>query len=231
MLSWWAPAQAERSRVAFCDLDQAGAGHPGGDEAAGTRAALVRLAEGRVPIVFCSDKTRAELEVLQHELGIRHPFICEGGAAVFVPAGYFDGRVPRARPVAGYDVVEFGRSYTEVVAALHRSAARLAIAVRGFSDMSVEDVAVEGGMPLLRARLAKLREYSEPFKVLDTEEDATPRLLRALRSCGVQCTSRGPYHYAGAVRREVAVQFLYGLYRNALGDLVTVPFKDTIAAC
>jgi hypothetical protein len=33
------------------------------------------------------------------------------------------------------------------------------------------------------------------------------------------------------VRREVAVQFLFGLYRNAFGDLVTVPFKDTIAAC
>ena len=92
--------------------------------------------------------------------------------------------------------------------------------------MSVEDVAIDCDLPLLQARLAKLREYSEPFRVVDAKPGALPRLFKALRAAGLDCTSRGRYHYVGAIRRDLGGQFLRGLYRRAFGEVVTVAFGD-----
>ena len=176
---------------------------------------MARLEREHLPLVFSSSKTRAELELIQHELGISQPFICETGGAVFVPRGYFGFNVAPALDVAGYEVVEFGKPYTEVVASLHRAADRLDIAVVGFNDMSVEEVAIDCDLPLLQARLAKLREYSELFRVVDAKPGALPRLFKALRGAGLDCTSRGAYHHLGSMHRDLGVQFLRGLYRRA----------------
>jgi hypothetical protein len=92
--------------------------------------------------------------------------------------------------------------------------------------MSVEQVAADTGMSLLAARLAKLREFSEPFRVVDTPRGATPRLLRALRAAGLRCTSRGVYHYAGTGRRHVADQYLCRLYQRAFGEVTIMMFGD-----
>src|SRR5438552_1168427 len=81
--------------------------------------AIAALARERIPLVLCSGKTRAEIEVLHQTLGIRHPFISETGAALFVPGGYFDFAIPDARDVAGYQLVEFGKPHAEVVQILH----------------------------------------------------------------------------------------------------------------
>ena len=159
------------------------------------------------------------------------PFVCENGAAIFVPRGYFGFDVPNARDVAGYKAVEFGRSYEEVVIALRQAAGRLGAHVIGFSDMSVEEVARDCDLPLLQARLAKLREYSELFRVLDCDSWGNVRLLRSLRNAGLDCVYRGRFYHLGAVRRETAAQFLSGLYRCACGPLLTtVGFADSSPA-
>ena len=193
---------------------------------ASARRALNRIEREHLPVVFCSSRTRAELELVQQELGINQPFICENGAAVFVPRGYFGCRVARAIDVAGYETVEFGKPYAEIVASLRRAADRLEMNVIGFSDMSVEDVAIDCDVPLLQARLAKLREYSEQFRVVDAQPGATSRLFKALRAAGLDGTSRGRYHHVGAMRRDIGGQFLLDQYRRAFGKIVTVVFGD-----
>src|SRR5262249_44541472 len=85
------------------------------------------LGRENITLVLCSSKTCAELEIVQQELGIRHPFICESGAAVFVPHGYFPFEVPRDRDGAGYHVIEFGMPYVHVVDVLHRTASHLGV--------------------------------------------------------------------------------------------------------
>jgi mannosyl-3-phosphoglycerate phosphatase len=195
--------------------------------AAATLAPLVRA---HVPIVLCSGKTRAELEVLQQELGICQPFVCEGGGAVFIPDGYFDFDVPGSRDVAGYRAIEFGRPYMDVVEQLHRTADRLGIAIVGFNDMTVEEVARDCGIPLLRARLAKLREYQEPFRLLDGSAKARHRLLKGLAAANLRCVNRGRYDHAGAmVDATLGVSALCSLYRRAYGPIVTVGLADAFA--
>jgi mannosyl-3-phosphoglycerate phosphatase len=190
------------------------------------RRAFARIERERLPIVFCSSKTRAEIELIQQELGISQPFVCENGAAAFVPCGYFGFPIEQAREMAGYEVVEFGKTNAEIAASLHRTASRLDTAIVAFSDMSVEDVATDCDLSLLQARLAKLREYTEQFRVVDPQPAAGLRLVRALNAAGFECSNRGRYHLVGTVRHGFGGQFLRALYRRAFPEIVMVAFGD-----
>lgn len=215
--------------VIFSELDG-----PLQDPPASAFATAARVLEpvmrASVSLILTSRKTRAELEHVQQQLGIRDPFISESGAAAFVPAESFGGTVAGARPIAGYHAVEFGRAYADVVAALHRTARDLHVGIQGFSDMSVEDVARECQLTLLRARLAKLREYDEPFRILDPSPRARIRLFKALQAARLHCTSVGRYHHVGALlNRDAAFNLLRALYRRAHGTVFTIGLVDVAA--
>lgn len=190
---------------------------------AGAVQAGARLAAEHIGLVLCSSMTRAELEMIEHGLGMNQPFICESGAAILVPANYFPFDVPCHRQLPGYRVIDFGRPYADVVAVLHRTARRVHAAVIGFNDLSVEQVAHERGLSLSQARLAKLREYDEPFRLLDASPKAHDRLWRSLRSAGLVCTARGTYEHVGApISLPTSVSVLTDLYRRAFPACVTV---------
>jgi predicted mannosyl-3-phosphoglycerate phosphatase (HAD superfamily) len=194
------------------------------------RAALSRLAAHDVSVVLCSCRTRMQLELIQQEWGIRGPFASENGAAVFFPRGYVHLTVPGAREVAGYDVVEFGKPYPEVLATLRRVAERLRLTVMGFHDMSVDEAAAACALPLLEARLAKLRGYTEPFRIVSNDRNRAARLLRALRQAGLDWATIAPYHYLGTDHRNIGVRFLIDLLRRAPGDVRTVACCDDSGA-
>src|SRR5262245_55977710 len=146
--------------VVFSDVDGVLL-HPSPGSVARAGAALERLADESVSVVLCSLKTRAELEVLQQQLGLRQPFIAEAGAAVFAPRAYFPQWPQPAKSVAGYDVIEFGRPHDEIVRKLGQAAARARVKIAPVSEMSVDEVAGCCGLTAFEARLMKLRDYVE----------------------------------------------------------------------
>jgi mannosyl-3-phosphoglycerate phosphatase len=179
---------------------------------------LQELRSENVAVVLCSSQTRAELEFIQQMLGTDDPFICEHGAAVFVPEGYFPVRIPGARDFAGCQVIEFGRPYADVVDALQQSAERVRVEIAGFSDMSIEEVAHECGIPLLQARLAKLRDYEERFRLRDPTPDGFHRLAKALHATRLRAVRAEAFHYAGApVDHWHGANLLKSLYRRVHG--------------
>jgi mannosyl-3-phosphoglycerate phosphatase family protein len=208
--------------VVFSDVDGVFR-NPQSDQLSRAARACARLQRDGVALVLCSSKTRAELEQIQRDLGLRQPFIAEAGAAVFVPKGYFVRELPGARDIAGYAIREFGPPYATIVRALRTTAQRLGISVIGFNDMSVEDIAMEWRVPLLRARLAKLREYVEPFKVCESDPHAPDRLARALESAGLHCLHRGGLSYLSGARTPTgAMTWLNGVYRSGQPSLLTI---------
>jgi mannosyl-3-phosphoglycerate phosphatase len=195
----------------------------------GARSALARLAREGIPLVFCSSKTRAEIQLVQQELGVSHPFICENGGALYMPDGYFVFEELDVRKVAGYCVVEFGRPYAEVVERLHQAAARLRLEVVGFSDMSVEEVARECDLPLMQARLAKLREFDEPFRIVGAQPGALAQLSRALKSARLNRIGGARFEHAcGAVDKGTAVGLIAALYERAFGSCLTIGLGDAL---
>jgi predicted mannosyl-3-phosphoglycerate phosphatase (HAD superfamily) len=216
------------SIVIFADIDGALSALPRTAVARDLRA-LHQLGS-KVAVVLCSGRTRPEIEHLSQELGARHPFICEHGAAAFVPSGYFPFDVPDTVPVAAYQVMEFGRSSASIIELLKKTAERQGVAVRCFSEMSVEEVARDCEMSLLRARLAKLRDYGELFRVVDPNPDARPRLLDALRAAHVRCVVGQPFDHVGAsVDISIGVGMLRTLYRRLRVPTITVGIADWLA--
>jgi mannosyl-3-phosphoglycerate phosphatase len=186
--------------------------------------ALGEIARRQCPLVLCTSKTRAETEVWRRRLSNHHPFIVENGGAVFVPAGYF------GEPVSGairdaYEVLEAGTAYAELVDALRAAANRTGCRVRGFSVMSVDEIARACSLPLEDAALASRREYDEPFTILDAQR--APELLAAIEALGKRHTAGGRFHHiTGDNDKAAAVQTVIELYRRHSPCLVTAGLGD-----
>jgi mannosyl-3-phosphoglycerate phosphatase len=187
--------------------------------------ALDALARRDIPVVLCTSKPRAEVEPLRSALANRHPFIVENGGAAFLPRGYFPFAVPAAVSRDGYEAVEFGSPYAELVDALEAATRASRVPVRGFHAMTAEEISERSGLPQEKSRLAKLREYDEPFYILDPSRESA--LLREIERLGKRWT-RGDrfFHITGSNDKATAVRRLTELYRQAHGAVTTIGLGD-----
>ena len=114
--------------------------------------ALTELRERGIPLVFNTSKTASECVYWQQQLGVSGPFICENGAAI----GHWDGRLQVER--------EFAPPRSEVLAALQVLRGE-GFQFVGFTDCRLQQLASMTGLPLVQARLAAQRQYSEPLSL------------------------------------------------------------------
>jgi mannosyl-3-phosphoglycerate phosphatase len=207
--------------VLFTDPDTLRAGR---HDWTATRHMVRELEDRGIAVVLWGNETRSEMELIQSDLNLQHPFISENGGGLFIRHGYFLDRPTRGRDVQSYDVLDFGRPYHEVAEALHEVARRNECPVIGFNVMSTQDVARECGLSLAQARLAKLREYDEPFRVADAEPATYSRICSALRRVGYRCFTHERFHHAtGVADKGQSIRTLTALYCDAHdGDVVTV---------
>lgn len=191
------------------------------------RPALEALRARGIPLVFCTSKTRAEVEAIRAELAIGQPFIAENGGAVFIPPDYFPFPVPAGKTRGPYDAIELGVAYQEVVATLRRAARASACAVCGFHEMSVAEVARRCRMSLQAAARAKQREYDEPFEILTESPAVVSTLLQRVEEEGFTWTRGGRFHHLrGRHNKGNAAQILIELFRRQRPEAITVGLGD-----
>ena len=189
------------------------------------RPALDHLRRRRVPWIFVTSKTRAEVERLRRRLGNEHPFIVENGGAAFIPHGYFSFPISGAAARDGYDVVEWGAPYATLTAALDAAARDSGCRVRSFHAMTVDETAVACDFAIEEAALAQRREYDEPFATLDPRCDET--LIDALAARGLRTIRGGRfYHVCGNNDKAIAVRALRDLFERAGGPVTTIGLGD-----
>ena len=189
------------------------------------RPALGRLRAAGVPLVLCTSKTRAEIAPLRDALRNTHPFISENGGAVFIPADYFPFPLSGTERRDGLDMIAVGDPYPDLVAALARASRSSGVAVRGFAHMTDADVAAATGLSIDDARLARQREFDEPFEIL--EPDRADDLLATIAREGKRCTVGGRFHHImGASDKAAAVRLLITLYRRRDRAVTTVGLGD-----
>ena len=215
-----------RQLVVFSDLDGTLLDHDtySFDDA---RPALERLGHAGVPLVLCTSKTRAEVEPLRAALDNDSPFIVENGGAIMIPDGYFSVEIDAADSARseGMLVVPLGDSYETLVAALARASRESGVRVRGFADMTDAEVADATGLSLDQARLARRRDFDEPFEIIDA--DRADALLAAIEREGKRWTAGGRFHHiTGATDKAAAVRRVAELYRREAGAVTTVGVGD-----
>ena len=230
---WWRrrptePATGNARRiVVVTDLD-ASLHEPGTRQLPDGRAALDFLAARGIPLVINSSRTRAEIERLHQTLQLLTPFITEHGSALFLPHGSFPNVPERARPAVGGHVIEFGQRYHQVVDGLRLTCDELAVQICGFAELSIEDVARELDVPIVEAQLAKLREYTELFRIIEETDTVRSRLFKALRRRGLRCCRTSTHHLVTATPdRTESLRILRTMWKETWGDPLIVGLGES----
>lgn len=186
--------------------------------------ALRLIGERDIPLVLCSSKTRAEIEVYRKRLQNRHPFIAENGGALFIPEGCF------SFPVEGEDrdglrVISLGTPYAEVRKQFKALRERMHVPARGFGDMTTAEVAALSGLTRDEAALAMEREYGEPFVFPGAPDE---RFLRAIEAAGLKWTQGRFFHIMGNHDKGKAVAVLRALYERSGERPVFIGLGDSL---
>jgi mannosyl-3-phosphoglycerate phosphatase len=169
---------------------------------------------------------------LQHVLDIREPFICESGGAVYIPRGYFGGSDEVDGEGSDWEVIEFGRPYTEVNATLQRVAASLQIPILSLEELAAEQLSRELGTTALGAGPGRGRKYDGRFRILASDLHAKPKLFNAMRAAGYRCFSGPKYDHATSVRDcRAPIRLLISLYRAYRDSLIVIGLGDDATDC
>jgi len=183
------------------------------------------LKERKIPIIFCSSKTRAEQEVYRKELGINDPFAVENGGAIFIPKGYFPFPLENIKVGGEFLIIEMGTAYHKIRYVIEAIQRATGIQFRGFGDMNVKEVAEVTGLNLELAKRAKMRQYSETIVLMDIEDPEA--VLGRVKEKGLNWAyGRRHCTIMGENDKGRAVEILTKMYKRIWKGLKTVGIGD-----
>jgi mannosyl-3-phosphoglycerate phosphatase len=197
--------------------------------------ALEALKERQASIVLVSSKTLDEMEPLHGELGLNDPFVVEnGGGIVFSPqmriADQLVALSNMTRPISRGDflMLPLGVRYERLMTALVEISRETRIPVRGFSAMSVEEVASLTGLRIREAERARTRDFDEPFIVTQRFGIPENMIEKAARQRGLTVVQGGRFwHLIGHEGKGRAVSLLIETYRRMYGSVITIGLGDS----
>ena len=191
------------------------------------RPALEQLRCRGIPCVLVTSKTRAEVEYWRNLMENSDPVIVENGAAVFIPKGYFPFAVPAAIGRGNFEVLEWGKPYGVLIAALEETSRSARCRVLGFHQMTAQAVSIACSMPLDQNVLAMQREYDEPFLIV--EPARTDALLSELEARGLHWTEGGRFHHVcGPNDKALAAKTVTHWYGQLHEHVTTIGLGDAL---
>jgi len=179
-------------------------------------SSLMLLRKKEIPLILCSSKTRAEIEVYRKKLKNTNPFIPENGGAIFVNRKYFRIKLEGFADKLGYWVKELGTTYPLLRKELVQVTSKFGQPVYGFADMNPKEISSFCGITYRDAELAKWREYDEPFYFLKSVDEETLKEIKAeFAKRGFNLVRGGRlFHLTGQNDKGKAVKILTDLYQQ-----------------
>ncbi|MEW6410023.1 MAG: HAD-IIB family hydrolase [Nitrospirota bacterium] len=191
--------------------------------------ALKVLKEKNIPLVICSSKTKTEIEYYRKKLDNYHPFISENGGGIFIPKNYFKFKIQNSKfkieEEKNYIIIRLGAQYYDLrmtIEALRREG----FDIKGFGDMSIKEVAETAGMSIDEAKMAKERDFDEPF-IFEGDDAETQRLFDAIRSKGFNYTQGRFFHILGDSDKGKSVEILKEMYKKEFGEITAIAIGDS----
>lgn len=182
------------------------------------------LNKEHIPISICTSKTRAEIEFWREKLDNEHPFISENGGGIFIPKDYFPFNILYQKETEKYLVIQLGINQGIVYSVMENLSKHFQI--QSFLDMSEEEIVQDTKLPLSQAKLAKQREYSIPFKILNKKQ--TDEILTEIEKHNLSYTKGGRYyHLTNNTNKGQATKTLNYLYEKKYGQVRTIGIGDS----
>ena len=179
---------------------------------------LSLIKKNKIPLIFCTSKTKAEIEYYRKKLNNKHPFISENGAAIFIPKKYFDFRFKFNKENKKYFIIEYGTDIKKLKKGLDKI--KKEVKLRSFVDMTAKEISKETNLPLNKAKLAKKRDYIIPFQILDKGKEKLVKKI--IIKNGFNFTKGARYFYImGNNNKGKAVKTLTSLYKKQFKKKIT----------
>jgi len=190
--------------------------------------ALDLIRQKNIPLIISSGKTRTEIEFYREKIQNHHPFVSENGGGVFVPKDYFSYPFPYDRELDEYFVLELGTFYPVILEVLDSIKKETGIRIKGFSDLTEEELTPICGLSLKEAEFAKKREYDEPFMVEGGKREVD-LIKKKIREKGMNYIWGGRFHHIlGKSDKGRAIEIIKELYRKEFLFIFTVALGDNI---
>lgn len=204
-------------------------------------SALQVLKERDIPFIICSSKTKKEIEYYRKKLDNCHPFISENGGGIFIPKGYFvfevqNSYIPQSPPLSkggvggfseenDYQVIRLGAQYSDLRKAIE-ALRKEGFKVRGFGDMSAKELSEVAGMTIEEAKMAKERDFDEPF-IFKGSNAEVKELLHAIEKRGFNVTKGRFFHILGNSDKGKATSILIDLYKKKYDRVISIAIGDS----
>jgi mannosyl-3-phosphoglycerate phosphatase len=212
--------------IIFTDLDGTLLDHQNYSFEAAQKA-LKKIKAFQIPLIICTSKTRAEIEVWRKRLNNNDAFISENGGAIFFPKLGIIPNLPDAIDRNGYKIIELGMHYKELLVRFRRLKDIFGKKMRGFSEMDVDEIADLTGLSRDEAELAKRREYTEPF-LFTGNENEIETLEKNINQMKLKLTRGGRFfHLLGDNDKGKAVIIVSEIYKKKLPELKTIALGDS----
>ena len=185
--------------------------------------ALRFLKGNSIPLILCSSKTRGEIEHYRNLLGINDPFVVENGGAVYIPKDYFPFGFDHNGETEEYFIIKLGTTYSIILEKLQSLKEETGILIKGFSEMSDEEIASLCNISLDQARLAKQRDFDEPFILLNPEHSSD--LEKAI---AIPLTKGDRFYHITEGNKGEAAAILIDLFIRAYGEILSIGIGNSI---
>lgn len=114
---------------------------------------LEYIKTNNIPLIIVTSKTKQEILKLRKQLNINYPFIVENGAGIFIPED------------KEFEQINMGKNYSETLCFINQY--RETFNIKSFFDMSEKLISSLTGLDIENSRLAKKRDFTEPFIIED----------------------------------------------------------------
>ncbi|XQW85236.1 HAD-IIB family hydrolase [Thalassotalea piscium] len=189
---------------------------------------LAQLNAADIPVILNTSKTRAELDEITTELGIKTPFIVENGAAVFIPIGTFSTQPEDTVQIDNYWVKSFCLPRQHWLDVLAEHCQDFYGSYVGFSQLSASQLVELTGLSKEKAVQAKTRLFGEPLHWKGSDSDKE-RFIKLLCDLGVNVLQGGRFlHVSGYCDKGQAMIWLAECYREHYesSEIVTIALGD-----
>ena len=177
---------------------------------------LDSLKKRKIPLVFCSAKTKAEQEFFQKKMGISYPFIVENGSAIYIPNKYF--KKEKGKKKNNYRVIVLDAQSDRIRKEIKKLQKKYKI--KAFYDITEKEISKITGLDLKKAklaRLAKIREFGET--VVEADREALKELKKKFN---VMSGGRFIQVFGKKADKGKAVRILTQMYKKEFGKIITV---------
>ncbi|RME63880.1 MAG: HAD-IIB family hydrolase [Nitrospirae bacterium] len=188
------------------------------------RESLEQLKAKDVPVVLCTSKTLPEVLHYRGLMSLRDPFVIENGGAVFIEKGYFRRMPEEAREMDNFYMIEFGLPFEKLIEVIRKLKAK-GFKIRGFHEMSEEEVSRLTGLAIEEAKWAKDRRYDEVFIIEDNSQDIET-IKREIEREGLTYTFGRLHHIKASFNKARAVRLLKELFMQEKGDCIFLALGD-----